>query len=46
MAVRWLIASLFLCILNLQAGPHWIRINTTQPTGLASPEWMFHTSFE
>ena len=43
MPVRWLIVSLFLCTLSLQAGPHWLRINKSPP---ALPGWIFHTSFE
>jgi len=49
--MRWLFAPLFLYTLSLLAGPHWIRINATQPTGpdlpaLPEGEWIFRTSFE
>ncbi|SVD65308.1 uncharacterized protein METZ01_LOCUS418162, partial [marine metagenome] len=43
MPVRWLIAPLLLCILNLQAGPHWVRIDKKTQT---LSGWIFHTSFE
>jgi len=44
--MRWLFAPLFLYTLSLLAGPHWIRINATQPTGPAGGEWIIRTSFE
>ena len=46
MPMRWLITPLILCALHLHAGPHWIRINATQPTGFGSSGGVFHTSFE